>query len=142
MLGGRRGGEAAPPLRPLALTAHLVGIPPVVADHLRTLLGDVLGDGGQEIRGSEDFEVAVDFGIELGAVDDGVSGGFHRHFCDGEGVSQDVLGEFFEFGFVFGRDGFARVEVEAGVFPGEQHLDAFGREEFELIGISFLTLRR
>jgi hypothetical protein len=28
----------------------------------------VLGDGGQEIRGSEDFEVAVDFGIELGAI--------------------------------------------------------------------------
>ena len=115
----------------VALAAHFVGIPAVVTDHLRPLVGDVLGDGGQEVGSGEDFEVAVDFGIELGAVDDGVGGGFQRHFCDGEGVAENVLGEFFEFGFVFGRDGFARVEVESGVFPGEQHLDAFGGKEFE-----------
>ena len=91
----------------------------------------MLGDGGQKIRGGEDFEVAVYFGIELGAVDDGVSGGFQRHFFHGEGISQDVLGEFFEFGLVLGRDGVAGVDVEAGVFPGVEDLDAFGREEFQ-----------
>lgn len=46
-------------------------------------------------------------------------GGFQGHLFHGEGISQDVLGEFFEFGLVFGWDGFARVEVEAGMFPGE-----------------------
>jgi hypothetical protein len=42
------------------------------------------------------------------------------------------LGEFFEFGLVLGRDGVADVDVEAGVFPGEEDLDAFGREEFQV----------
>ena len=43
-----------------------------------------------------------------------------------------VEGEFFEFGFVFRRDGCARVDVEAGVFPGEEDLHAFRREEFQV----------
>ena len=46
------------------------------------------------------------------------------------GISQDVLGEFFEFGPVFRRDGVAGVEVEAGVLPGVEHLNTFGWEEF------------
>ena len=58
--GGRRRGAGraqgswcrAAVLRPLALTTHLVGIPAVVTDHLRAFVGDVLGDGGQEIGGS------------------------------------------------------------------------------------------
>ena len=125
---GRRGRAAV--LGAVALAAHLVGIPAVVAEHLRAFVRDVLGDGGQEISGGEDFEVAVDFGIELGAVDDGVGGGFQRHFCHGEGVSQDVLGEFFELGLVLGRNRLTGVDVEAGVFPGVENLDAFGREEF------------
>ena len=31
---------------------------------------DMLGDGGQEVGGGEDLEVAVDLGIEATAVDD------------------------------------------------------------------------
>ena len=50
-------------------------------------LPTVLGDGGQEIGGGEDLEVAVDFGVEPGAVDDGVGGGFHGHLLHGEGIS-------------------------------------------------------
>ena len=42
----------------------------VVADHLRALVRDMLGGGGQEVGGGEDLEVAVDLGIEPGAVDD------------------------------------------------------------------------
>jgi hypothetical protein len=34
----------------------------------------MLGDGGQEVGGGEDLEVAVDLGIEPGAVDDQVAG--------------------------------------------------------------------
>jgi hypothetical protein len=30
----------------------------------------VLGNGGQEVGGGEDLEVAVDLGIELGAAND------------------------------------------------------------------------
>ena len=33
---------------------------------------DVLGDGGQEVGGGEDLKVAVDLGVEAGAVDDHV----------------------------------------------------------------------
>ena len=42
------------------------------------------------------------------------------------------MSEFFEFGFVLGRDRRTGVDVEAGVFPGVEDLDAFGREEFEV----------
>src|SRR2546428_3277704 len=41
-----------------------------------------------------------------------------RHFFDGERVAEDVLGELLQLGLVLGRDGFAVVDVEAGVFPG------------------------
>jgi len=36
----------------------------------------MLGDGGQEVGGGEDLEVAVNLGIEAGAVDDDVGGPF------------------------------------------------------------------
>ena len=39
-----------------------------------------------------------------------------------------ALGEFFEFGLVLRRDGFAGVGVETGVFPVVENLDAFERE--------------
>ena len=42
------------------------------------------------------------------------------------------MSEFFELGLVLRRDGVAGVDVEAGVFPGVENLDAFGREEFEV----------
>jgi len=38
----------------------------------------MLGDGDQEVGGGEDLEVAVDLGIEPGAVDDHVSNGTRR----------------------------------------------------------------
>jgi len=53
----------------LAHTAHFVGVPAVVADHLRPFVRDVLGDSGQKVSGGEDLEIAVDFGIEPGAAD-------------------------------------------------------------------------
>ena len=58
--------------------AHLVAVPTVVADHLRTLVRDMLGDGGQAVGGGEDLEVAVDLGIEARAVGDDVRGLFPR----------------------------------------------------------------
>ena len=58
----------------VALAAHLVGIPAVVADKLEALVGDVLGDGGDKVAGGEDLEVALNLRVEAGAVDDGPVG--------------------------------------------------------------------
>jgi len=69
-----------------------------------------------------DFQVAVDLGVEAGAVEDDVAGGFEGHLFDGEGVAQDVLGEVFEVGLMLGPDPLAGVEVEAAVFPGVKEL--------------------
>ena len=102
----------------LAHAAHFVGVPAVVADHLRAFVGDVLGDGGQKVGGGKDLEVAVDLGIKPGAVDDEVAGRFQGHVFDRERVAQDVLGEVFEVGLGLGRHGVSGVEVEPTVFPG------------------------
>jgi len=64
----------------LAHAAYFVGVPAIVANHLRTLVGDVLGDGNQKVGSGEDLEVAVDLGIEPGTLDDQVGRGLQRHF--------------------------------------------------------------
>jgi hypothetical protein len=46
----------------------------------------VLRDGGQEVGGGEDFEVAVDLGVEAGTVDDGVAGGSRVIFSTEKGL--------------------------------------------------------
>ena len=49
----------------------------------------MLRDGGQGVGSGEDLEVAVDLGIEPGAVDDDVGRELQRHFLHGEGIPQD-----------------------------------------------------
>ena len=90
---------------------------------------DMLGDGGQEVGGGEDLEVAVDLGIEAGAVDHHVGRGLQRHFLHGEGIPQDVLGQGFEVGLGLGWHLLASVDIEATVFPGVEVMDPFGRKE-------------
>jgi hypothetical protein len=58
----------------------------------------MLGDRGQEVRGGEDLKVAVNLGIEPGAVDDHVGWRFQGHFVHREGVAQDVLRQAFQVG--------------------------------------------
>ena len=89
----------------------------------------MLGDGGQEVGGGEDLEVAVDLGIEPGAVDDDVRGPFQGHLLDGERVAQDVLGQVLQVRLGLGRDALASVDIEAAVFPGVEDMDPFGRKE-------------
>jgi hypothetical protein len=67
-------------------------------------------DGGQEIGGGKDLEVAVDLGIEAGAVDDEVTGRFQGHLFHREGVAEDrrgcggyILGEVLQVGLGLGR---------------------------------------
>jgi len=102
----------------LAHAAHLVRVPPVVADHLGAFVGDVLGDGGQGVGEGEDLEVAVDFGVEARAVDDHVGGGFQDHLFHGERIAQDVLGEVLQVGLGLGRHLLTGMQVEPAVFPG------------------------
>jgi len=82
----------------VALAVHLVAVPAVVADKLKALVGDVLGDGGDEVARAEDLEVALDLRVEAGAVDDGAVGvglvrGADLHLLHGERVADDVLGQ-------------------------------------------------
>ena len=95
---GIGGGAAA--LGPVALAAHFVGVPAVVADHLSAFVGDMLGDGGQEVHGGEDLEVAVDLGVQFGTVDDGVAGRFHGHSFQGK-----LIHRLFTFCFSAARTG-------------------------------------
>ena len=49
------------------------------------------------------------------------------------GLSRErLLGELFEFGFVFRRHGSAVMDVEAGVFPAKKEFEAFGWEELQI----------
>ena len=60
----------------LAQTAAAIAVPAVVAD-LRDALGRDLGQQcGDELRGGEDFEVALGFPVLAGTVDDGISNPF------------------------------------------------------------------
>lgn len=102
----------------MTLAAHLVGVPPVIPDHLRTFIRNVLGDSGEKIRRREDLEVPVNFRVQTGAVNDGVLRCQKRHFFDREGIAKDVLGELFQESLVFWGDRFAMVDIETSVFPG------------------------
>ena len=133
--GRRRGalgpGDAGQGIGPTSAAAHLVGVKSVVADHLHALVGNVLGEHRQEIHGIKHFEVAVDLGIEAGAVNDGVVGVFQSDLRRGERVAQDILAELFAFGPVLRWHRAARIDVEAGVLPGAHGLDELGGDEFE-----------
>ena len=47
---------------------HLVGIQPVVADHLHPFVRNMLGKNRQEVHGIKNLEVTVNLGIDLGTV--------------------------------------------------------------------------
>ena len=82
--------------RPLfPLPAHLVAVPTIVTDELEAFVGDVLGDGGDEVAGAEDLEVAVDLLVHAGAVDDRAIGtrtvqAVDLHLFDCKGIADDL----------------------------------------------------
>jgi hypothetical protein len=84
--------------------------------------------GGDEVGGFEDLEVAFGGVVSFGAVDDGLGGGVPTDFLEGEGMAEEVFREVFAPGAVVGGDGLfaAVVDVEAGMFPGEQVGEFFG----------------
>ncbi len=104
------------------LAAGFVGVGAVVADGLLAFGREVEQCGGDEVGGFEDLEVPFGGVVALGAVDDGLGAGVPGDFLEGEGMAEEILGEAFASGAVVGGNGFlaAVVDVEAGVFPGEE----------------------
>jgi hypothetical protein len=95
---------------------------------------EVVDDGGDEIRGFEDLEVALGGVVAFGAVDDSLGGGVPGDFLEGEGMAEQILGEALATFGVVGGDGFfaAVVDVEAGMFPGEEVGEFFRADVFAL----------
>lgn len=114
------------------MTAGFVGIDAVVTDGVLGFRREVVDDGGDEVGGFEDLEVALGGVVALGAVDDGLGGGVPGDFLKGEGMTEEIFGEAFAAFGVVGGDGFfaAVVDVEAGVFPGKEVGEATGADVF------------
>ena len=114
------------------MATGFVGVEAVVADGLFSFGREVVDDGGDEVGGFEDFEVPLGGMVALGAVDDGLGGGVPGDFLEGEGMTQEVFGEAFSTFVVVGGDGFfaAIVDVEAGMFPGDEVGEAAGADVF------------
>ena len=118
----------------VALSAHLVAVPAVGADKLETLVRDVLGNGGDEAAGRENLEVALYLRVEPGAVDDravwvGAAWLCNLHLIDGEGVTDDVLGDPLKLLAFVGEYPPAAVHVEPGMHPAAQHVRPCRRQE-------------
>ena len=105
--------------------------------HEDLLVGEAHGkaDGGVEVGGFEDLEVALGGVVAFGAVDDGLGGGVPSNFLEGKGMTEQILSEALATGGLVGGDGLfaAVVDVEAGVFPGEEVGEFGGADEFGVV---------
>jgi hypothetical protein len=63
--------------------------------HEDLLVGEAHGkaDGGVEVGGFEDLEVALGGVMAFGAVDDGLGGGVPSNFLEGKGMTEQILSE-------------------------------------------------
>ena len=94
--------------------------------------------GGDEVGGFEYLEVALGGVVAFGAVDDGLGGGVPGDFLEREGMAQQIFDKAFAADCVVSGHGFfaAVVDIEAGVFPGEEVGDAgFERSSGQVIDI-------
>ena len=114
------------------LAAGFVGVEAVVADGLLTFWREVKKGGGDEVGGFEDLKVALGGVVAFGAVDDGFGGGVPGDFLEGERMAEQIFRQTLATGGVVGGDGLfaAVVDVEAGVFPGEEIGEFGGADEF------------
>jgi hypothetical protein len=80
----------------------------------------------------EDLEVTLGGVVAFGAVDDSFGGGVPGDFLEGKRMAEQIFGQALATGGVVGGDGlFATVvDVEAGVFPGEEVGEFAGADEF------------
>ena len=114
------------------MAARFVGVEAVVADGLLAFGREVKKGGGDEVGGFEDLEVALGVVVAFGAVDDGLGGGVPGDFLEGERMAEQIFRETLATGGVVGGDGLfaAVVDIEAGVFPGEEVGEFGGADEF------------
>ena len=114
------------------LAAGFVGVEAVVADGLLAFRWEVEQSGGDEIGSFEDLEVALGGVMAFGAVDDGLAGSVPSNFLQREGMAEQILGEALASGFVVGGDRLfpAVMDIEAGMFPGEEISEFGGADEF------------
>ena len=117
--------------------ACLVGVVAVVTDEVFALVGDVLGEFGEEVEGIEDLiianhtaeqVVACGFGeamgpVLLGVVDHLPSPGNAEQAGEAERGAGHVLGEAFETVAVGGGDADGAIDAEAGVSPEADLVD-------------------
>ena len=114
------------------MTSGFVGIEAVVADGLFSFGREVVDDGGDEVGGFEDFEVPLGGMVALGAVDDGLGAGVPGDFLEGKRMAEEIFSEALAAIGVVGGNGFfaAIVDVEAGMFPGDEVGEAAGADVF------------
>ncbi len=112
--------------------AGFVAVIAVVFYGLRAFFGDVLRNGGEKVGSGEDLEIAAGGRVQSGMVDDPAAVGNVGHLLHGEGMTEDVLGQIFEFGAVVARHWVAAEKVESAVFPLHELMHERGREHFSL----------
>ncbi|MDB4327569.1 hypothetical protein N9962_00310 [bacterium] len=114
------------------MKAHLIGVEAVIADGLLVFRWEVEQSGCDEVGGFEDLEVALGGVVAFGAVDDGFGGGVPGDFLEGERMAEQIFRQTLATGGVVGGDGLfaAVVDIEAGVFPGEEVGEFGGTDEF------------
>ena len=117
------------------LPPGFVGIEAVIADGLLAFRWEVKQSSGDEVGGFEDLEVALGGVVAFGAVDDGFGGGVPGNFLEGERMAEQIFRQTLATGGVVGGDEFfaAVVDVEAGVFPGEEVGEFGGTDEFGVV---------
>ena len=86
---------------------------------------------GDEVGSLKNLEIAFDVVVAFRAVDDGFGGGVPGDFLEGERMTEEVLGEAFSACSVVGGYDFLApvVDVEAGMFPGEEVVEFLGADE-------------
>ena len=117
------------------LAAGFVGVETVVADSLLALGREVEQSGCDEVGGFEDLEVTLGGVVPFGAVDDSLGGCIPGDLLEGEGMAEEIFCEALAAGGVVGGDGLfaAVVDIEAGVFPGEEIGEFGGADEFGVV---------
>ena len=111
--------------------ARIIGIKPIVSDHLHSLVGYGLRKNGEEIDWLEGLEVAVDLWVESRAIDDGVFGVLKGHFCFRKRIAQNVLVKALAFSAVVRRNTTSQIDIKTGLFPGPYSSNEIRADEAE-----------
>ena len=111
--------------------ARIIGIKPIVSDHLHSLVGYGLRKNGEEIDWLEGLEVAVDLWVESRAIDDGVFGVLKGHFCFRKRIAQNVLVKALAFSAVVRRNTTSQIDIKTGLFPGPHSSNEIRADEAE-----------